>query len=110
MDKEGNKTGGRQKGTPNKSNARFKTVIGDFLDWYMNGDPESDDPAIQEGLIKKDLLMVKPYERLQIVEKLMQYTVPKMQSVAVEAEVSTRQQKTTERLISLSNPSTEDKK
>lgn len=43
MDKEGNKTGGRQKGTPNKSNARFKTVIGDFLDWYMNGDPESDD-------------------------------------------------------------------
>ena len=69
----------------------------------MNGDPESEDPAIQGGLIKKDLLMVKPYERLQIVEKLMQYTVPKMQSVAVEAEVSTRQQKTTERLISLSN-------
>ena len=102
MDKDGNKTGGRQKGTPNKANAKFKSVIGNFLDWYMNGDPNSDDPGIREGMIKKDLLMVKPYERLQIVEKLMQYTVPKMQAVSVEAEVSTRQQKTTERLAELS--------
>lgn len=110
MDKDGNKTGGRQKGTPNKANAKFKAVIGDFLNWYMNGDPESEDPGIRDGLIKEDLLMVKPYERLQIVEKLMQYTVPKMQSVAVEAEVSSKTQKTTERLAALSQPAEQKEK
>ncbi len=107
MDKNGNKTGGRQKGTPNKANARFKSAIGEFLDWYMNGDPDAKEEQFRRGLMKQDLLMVKPYERLQIVEKLMQYTVPKMQTVAIDAEVTERQQKTTERIAELSKPKTE---
>ena len=110
MDKDGNKTGGRKKGTPNKANARFKNAIGDFIDWYMNGDPDAEDVKVRAGLMKTDLLMVKPYERLQIVEKLMQYTVPKMQAVSVDAEVTEKQKTTTQRLQELSTPQEEQPK
>lgn len=62
------KTGGRQKGTPNKTTLNTRS-------WLNN--------LIEENKtqIENDLKTLEPKERLQILEKFMQYTTPKMQSV-----------------------------
>jgi hypothetical protein len=62
------KTGGRQKGTTNKVKRETK----DWLNDLITGN------HLQ---MEKDIKALKPKERLQIFEKFMQYTIPKMQSV-----------------------------
>lgn len=62
------KTGGRQKGTPNKVTASVKGWLSCLIDKNRRQ-------------IEKDLKAVKPLERLQMLEKLMQYVVPKQQTV-----------------------------
>ncbi|MDR3226154.1 MAG: hypothetical protein LBT56_00585, partial [Prevotellaceae bacterium] len=37
--------------------------------------------------IEKDLKTIEPKDRLIIIERLMQYTIPKQQSISVEAQV-----------------------
>lgn len=67
------KTGGRQKGSQNKLTKAVKDCIGGLLTEYTNSDT-----------FMKDFAELEPKERLMIAEKLMNYVVPKMQSVAVE--------------------------
>ena len=67
------KTGGRQKGSPNKVTSAVKECISKMLTDYTNS----------EQFIK-DFAELEPKERLMIAERLMNYVVPKMQSVAVE--------------------------
>ena len=67
------KTGGRQKGSPNKVTSAVKECISKMLTDYTNSDT-----------FLKDFAELEPKERLMIAEKLMNYVVPKMQSVAVE--------------------------
>lgn len=87
---KGKKTGGRQKGTPNKVTVMSKVAIADILTDYN-----------ESGLMQSDFMLLKPIERITIAEKLMQYVVPKMQSVAMD--VNSEQTKTIEdRLIELS--------
>lgn len=62
------KTGGRQKGTPNKVTSSVKGWLSCLIDKNRRQ-------------IEKDLKAVKPLERLQMLEKLMQYVVPKQQTV-----------------------------
>jgi hypothetical protein len=62
------KTGGRAKGTPNKVTTEVKTWLSGLIDKNRKQ-------------IERDLKQLEPKERLMILEKLMQYTVPKMQSV-----------------------------
>ena len=62
------KTGGRQKGTPNKVTSSVKSWLSCLIDKNRRQ-------------IEKDLKAVKPLERLQMLEKLMQYVVPKQQTV-----------------------------
>ncbi|MDR2064923.1 MAG: hypothetical protein LBP85_04355 [Prevotellaceae bacterium] len=62
------KTGGRAKGTPNKITIDLRTWIAALID-------------NNRQQLEKDLLWIEPKERWQVVEKLMQYTLPKMQSV-----------------------------
>ena len=66
------KTGGRKAGTPNK-------VTQDAREWLtqlVEGNREQ---------IERDLQSLDPKDRLQVLEKFMQYTMPKLQ--AVEATV-----------------------
>ena len=62
------KTGGRQKGTPNKVTSSVKGWLSCLIDQNRRQ-------------IEKDLKAVKPLERLQMLEKLMQYVVPKQKTV-----------------------------
>ncbi|GHT00790.1 hypothetical protein AGMMS50276_27470 [Synergistales bacterium] len=66
------KTGGRAKGTPNKVTSEVKTWLSELID-------------SNRKQIERDLKALEPKDRLNILEKFMQYTVPKMQSV--EAKV-----------------------
>jgi len=67
------KTGGRKKGTPNK-------VTGNVKDWLYQ---LVDKNRLQ---VEKDLKALEPKERLQILEKVLQYTTPKMQSIQTKID------------------------
>lgn len=78
MDKEGKKTGGRQKGTPNKTTSTLRTAISKIVNDYYNSDT-----------LMEDINKLKPKERVDMMEKLAAYVVPKLQSVDLNAEVKT---------------------
>jgi hypothetical protein len=65
------KTGGRGKGTPNKVTNDTKMWIVGLLDKNREQ-------------FEKDLTMLEPYQRVAIFEKLLAYSVPKMQSVQAQ--------------------------
>ena len=69
------KTGGRQKGVPNK----VTTTLREYISELINDHREQ---------IKKDLRALEPKERLQILERLMSYVTPKVQAVDISAEIS----------------------
>lgn len=54
------KTGGRQKGTPNKPKPKFSDELRKLISDIM---PQ----------LKNDILQLTPFERLQIAERLMQH-------------------------------------
>lgn len=62
------KTGGRGKGTPNKVTGTLKEFISEIID-------ENRDR------IKEDLEALEPKDRLQVLEKMMQYIVPKQKEM-----------------------------
>lgn len=62
------KTGGRKRGTPNK-------VTQDLREWVSS---LIDRNRLQ---VENDLKNLEPKDRLQILEKLMSYVLPKLQSV-----------------------------
>ncbi len=74
MPEKRKKTGGRQKGTPNKATAIGRQTILELLTNYSDS-----------GLMSKDFLALEdPKDRLLIAEKLFQYVMPKMQSTAID--------------------------
>lgn len=83
------KTGGRQKGSPNKVTSAVKECISKMLTDYTNSET-----------FLKDFAELEAKERLMIAEKLMNYVVPKMQSVAVE-DVNKEKKSTVDLLIQL---------
>lgn len=93
------KYGGRVKGTPNKTTAKMKEFIVDFLGAYMS-EQEGDENAL--GSFAEDWKKLKPSDRIYYSEKFSQYVIPKMSSVDVDADVSQKVQTTTERLVELS--------
>lgn len=86
----GRKTGGRKKGTPNKSTTLGKEVIVSLLTDYANS-----------GLMTADFMALEPKDRLVIAERLMQYTMPKMQSTAVDFSAGDREKTIEDRLSEL---------
>lgn len=79
MDNKGKKTGGRQKGTPNKTTSTLRTAISKIVNDYYNSET-----------LLEDIYQLKPQERVNIMEKLAAYVVPKLQSVDVNAEVKSK--------------------
>lgn len=71
----GKKTGGRQKGTTNKVTMMGKQVIAELLSNYNSS-----------GLMERDFMHLDGKDRIAIAEKLMQYVMPKMQSVQGDIE------------------------
>lgn len=76
------KTGGRKKGTPNKSTSAVKGYITDVLQKYMQPSvPNSKQPNLQ-----KDLEAMLPEERVRAITQLACYVVPKQQALSVEEQ------------------------
>lgn len=69
------KTGGRTKGTPNKTTQNVKQWIEKIIDKNRKQ-------------VERDLKSVEPQERLKIIEKLLQYVVPKQQAQSVDVDFS----------------------
>jgi hypothetical protein len=65
---------GRPKGTPNKVTTDLKKWVGNLIDKNLSR-------------MEKDLKKLEPKDRLMILEKLMQYSIPKQQSISVEAQI-----------------------
>ena len=64
------KTGGRKRGTPNKVTGTLKEFVANLIDK-------------NRGQMERDLRSLNPKDRLFILERLMQYVLPKNQSVDV---------------------------
>jgi predicted P-loop ATPase/GTPase len=69
----GKKFGGRQKGTANKVTTDLRTWINELLD-------------SNRRQIATDIKKLEPQQRVMIFEKLLNYAVPKMQSVEAKFE------------------------
>ena len=69
------KTGGREAGTPNKITGTLKDFVVNLLD----------DNREQ---IVEDLKRLKPKERVAVYERMMQYVLPKQQSVSADVDLN----------------------
>lgn len=76
-----NNPNGRPKGTPNKRNAELRERITSLIE--SNWDK-----------VQSDLDGLEPKDRLFFLEKLMGYTLPKLQSVQVESDQEPEEEKT----------------
>ena len=70
---KGQKTGGRQKGTPNK----ITSEVREFVARLVSGNTE---------VITNDFLQLEPERRLNLLAKLLPYIVPKMQPGEITTE------------------------
>ena len=85
------KTGGRVKGTPNKTPSPLKESIVKMLLEYRDS-----------GKMEMDFAAIDPKDRLQISEKMMQYVMPKIQAVAVDLDAGVSKITIEQELINLS--------
>ncbi|MDR2585900.1 MAG: hypothetical protein LBC84_06765 [Prevotellaceae bacterium] len=69
------KTGGRVKGSANKSTQTTRDWVQALID-------------DNRQRLEKDLSQLEPRERWQVIEKLLQYTTPKMQSVEAQVDLN----------------------
>lgn len=67
---------GRPKGTPNKTTGELK----EWIKLLINNNRTQ---------FEADLNKIEPEKRLIVVEKLMQYIIPKQQSISVETQIQT---------------------
>jgi hypothetical protein len=93
---KGKKTGGRQKGTPNRLTSDIKAMLAKVVGDYTADKQFSDDWKALE-----------PKDRLALTEKFMQYIVPKMQAVAVSGDED-KPLTIEEKLVALSKANSEE--
>lgn len=87
----GKKTGGRTKGTPNKTTKTIREKLSEVTSDYYNSDK-----------FFQDLAQLEPKDRVMLIERLTNYVAPKMQSTTIDAKVESR--KTIEdKLVELSS-------
>jgi len=80
------KTGGREKGTPNKVTADTKAWLAKLLD-------------SNRRQFEKDLKQLEPHQRVAIFEKLLAYVVPKQQSVEAQIDFNNLSDEQIDRII-----------
>lgn len=66
---KGTKTGGRVQGTPNRSTTDLKIWVRELLEKNTE-------------LFEADLIKLKPNERLNVLQGLLKYSIPTLQSVS----------------------------
>lgn len=79
---KGKKTGGRQKGTPNKVTTMSKAVIQDIVSNYFLSEEGSDNEFGKNFI--EDLGKLDAKERIDVMIKLNSFVIPKPQSVSVD--------------------------
>ena len=79
---KGKKTGGRQKGTPNKISTISKTVIQDIVSNYFLAEKGSKNEFGKSFV--EDLGKLDAKERIDVMIKLNTFVIPKPQSVSVD--------------------------
>ncbi len=67
------KTGGRQAGTANKTTIFMRTSVNEFLNHNW--------PKVQQSFN-----LLKPRDKLAFIEKMLQYTIPRLQNSTVEID------------------------
>lgn len=111
---QGRKTGGRQKGTPNKPNPLKEHLRSHSAAYFepkpqtnMDGSPRTIEFRDKEGVVYNtvvladmdgkpliisdfdiDMMMMEPKDRATIQEKLLRYHTPQMQSVSAEVSLA----------------------
>lgn len=111
---QGRKTGGRQKGTPNKPNPLKEHLRAHSAAYFepkpqtnMDGSPRTIEFRDKEGVVYNsvvladadgnplvisdfdiDMMMMEPKDRATIQEKLLRYHTPQMQSVSAEVSLN----------------------
>lgn len=111
---QGRKTGGRQKGTPNKPNPLKEHLRAHSAAYFepkpqtnMDGSPRTIEFRDKEGVVYNtvvlagmdgkplvisdfdiDMMMMEPKDRATIQEKLLRYHTPQMQSVSAEVSLT----------------------
>lgn len=112
---QGRKTGGRQKGTPNKPNPLKERLRAHSTAYFeprpqtnMDGSPRTIEFRDKEGVVYNsvvladadgnplvisdfdiDMMMMEPKDRATIHEKLLRYHTPPMQSVSADLSLTT---------------------
>lgn len=71
------KTGGRQKGTPNKCTSMMRDEISAHLSEYFG-----------TSWWRNDLRTLDPRDRLLVAEKYLQYVLPKLQATSVDIQAT----------------------
>ena len=91
--KDGQKSGGRKKGTPNKTTAAARKFMASIMEEYADGEQ-----------IKEDWKKLKPRDRMELAKDILPYLVPKLRAVAVieDEETNGRRRTIEDRLIALS--------
>ena len=72
---KGQKTGGRVQGTPNTITSDLRAKINAIVEKQID-------------TIENDLQGLKPIERVQIVEKLLSFCLPKLQAQTLEVDLN----------------------
>lgn len=94
----GRKTGGRQKGTPNKQNPLKGYLSAHSMKYF---EPSEENNGLSQ--FEADLLAMKPEDRVQAEIKLLKYHTPEMKSTEVDLTIDEDENKTMdERLAELS--------
>ena len=87
---KGQKTGGRVQGTPNAITSDLRAKINTIVEKQIDN-------------IENDLQGLKPLARLQIVEKLISYCVPKLQAQSIEIDLNSLSDAQLEQIINSIN-------
>lgn len=74
------KTGGRQKGTPNKTTAQIKEMIVELVGTQMEKWPAKLDKMMRDD----------PAEAMKITGRLIDYVLPKQTKMELEGEIKTK--------------------
>ena len=77
METKRKKTGGREKGTPNKATSSVRTALTNLVLSYFD---------MAKGKVEDDLSELEPKERLNAMIKLATFVIPKMQAIEFSAE------------------------